>query len=64
MELGADIGELGADTRELDADTGELAMKTLEHHLEHHIEITPSISGGKPRIAGHRTTVENKKMQQ
>ena len=55
-----DIGELGADTRELDADTGELAMKTLEHH----IEITPSVSGGKPRIAGHRITVENKKMQQ
>ena len=30
-------------------------MKTLEQH----IEITPSISGGKPRIAGHRITVEN-----
>ncbi len=24
-----------------------------------HIEITPGISGGKPRIAGHRITVEN-----
>lgn len=32
-----------------------MAMKTLEQH----IEITPSISGGKPRIAGHRITVEN-----
>ncbi len=41
----------------VDADTGELAMKTLEHH----IEITPSISGGKPRIAGHRITVEIKR---
>ena len=30
-------------------------MKTLEQH----IEITPGISGGKPRIAGHRITVEN-----
>ena len=27
--------------------------------LHQHIEITPSISGGKPRIAGHRITVEN-----
>ena len=32
-----------------------MAMKTLDQH----IEITPSISGGKPRIAGHRITVEN-----
>ncbi len=24
-----------------------------------HIEITPGIAGGKPRIAGHRITVEN-----
>ncbi len=32
-----------------------MAMKTLEQH----IEITPNISGGKPRIAGHRITVEN-----
>ena len=27
--------------------------------LNQHIEITPGISGGKPRIAGHRITVEN-----
>ena len=27
--------------------------------LNQHIEITPSISSGKPRIAGHRITVEN-----
>ena len=27
--------------------------------LHQHIEITPGISGGKPRIAGHRITVEN-----
>ena len=32
-----------------------MAMKTLEQH----IEITLGISGGKPRIAGHRITVEN-----
>ncbi|MFO0969876.1 MAG: DUF433 domain-containing protein [Gemmataceae bacterium] len=30
-------------------------MKTLDQH----IEITPGIAGGKPRIAGHRITVEN-----
>ncbi len=24
-----------------------------------HIEVTPGISGGKPRIAGHRITVQN-----
>jgi uncharacterized protein (DUF433 family) len=24
-----------------------------------HIEITPGIAGGKPRIAGHRITVQN-----
>ncbi len=27
--------------------------------LERHIEITPGIAGGKPRIAGHRITVQN-----
>lgn len=27
--------------------------------LDHHIEITPGIAGGKPRIAGHRITVQN-----
>lgn len=27
--------------------------------LDRHIEITPDISGGKPRIAGHRITVQN-----
>ncbi|MDN5940485.1 MAG: DUF433 domain-containing protein [Nitrospira sp.] len=27
--------------------------------LDQHIEITPGIAGGKPRIAGHRITVEN-----
>ena len=27
--------------------------------LDRHIEITPGIVGGKPRIAGHRITVEN-----
>ena len=25
--------------------------------LDQHIEITPGVAGGKPRIAGHRTTV-------
>lgn len=27
--------------------------------LDQHIEITPGIKGGKPRIAGHRITVED-----
>ena len=27
--------------------------------LDQHIEITPGISGGEPRIAGHRITVQN-----
>src|SRR5450755_331826 len=27
--------------------------------LDQHIEMTPGICGGKPRIAGHRITVQN-----
>lgn len=27
--------------------------------LDEHIEVTPSVAGGKPRIAGHRITVQN-----
>ena len=27
--------------------------------LDRHIEITPGVAGGKPRIAGHRITVAN-----
>ena len=27
--------------------------------LTQHIEVTPGIAGGKPRIAGHRITVQN-----
>lgn len=27
--------------------------------LDKHIEITPGVVGGKPRIAGHRITVQN-----
>jgi uncharacterized protein (DUF433 family) len=30
-------------------------MKTIDNH----IVITPGIAGGKPRIAGHRITVQN-----
>lgn len=32
-----------------------MATKTLDAH----IAITPGIAGGKPRIAGHRITVQN-----
>lgn len=31
------------------------ATKTLDQH----IEVTPGVAGGKPRIAGHRITVQN-----
>lgn len=27
--------------------------------LDRHIETTPGVAGGKPRIAGHRVTVQN-----
>src|SRR5205807_8427847 len=33
----------------------EMAVRTLDQH----IEVTPGIAGGKPRIAGHRITVQN-----
>jgi uncharacterized protein (DUF433 family) len=32
-----------------------MTVKTLDQH----IEITPEVAGGKPRIAGHRITVQN-----
>jgi uncharacterized protein (DUF433 family) len=32
-----------------------MVMKTLDQH----IEVTPGIAGGKPRIAGHRITVQD-----
>lgn len=32
-----------------------MATKTLDEH----IEVTPGIAGGKPRIAGHRITVQD-----
>ncbi len=32
-----------------------MTLKTLGQH----IEITPSVAGGRPRIAGHRITVQN-----
>jgi uncharacterized protein (DUF433 family) len=38
-------------------DRGRLDMKPTT--LDQHIESTPGISGGKPRIAGHRITVQN-----
>ena len=31
----------------------------MENVLTEHIEVTPGISGGKPRIAGHRITVQD-----
>lgn len=32
---------------------------TIECVLDRHIEITPDIADGKPRLAGHRITVQN-----
>ena len=32
---------------------------TARDRTDRHIVMTPGISGGKPRIAGHRITVEN-----
>ena len=31
----------------------------MEQILGKHIEVTPDVAGGKPRIAGHRVTVQN-----
>ena len=31
----------------------------MKNVLTQHIEITPGIAGGKPRIAGHRITVQD-----
>jgi len=31
----------------------------MENVLTQHIEITPGVARGKPRIAGHRITVQN-----
>ncbi|MBI4785889.1 MAG: DUF433 domain-containing protein [Chloroflexi bacterium] len=31
----------------------------MENVLTQHIEVTPNVAGGKPRIAGHRITVQN-----
>ena len=31
----------------------------MESLFEKHIEVTPEMTGGKPRIAGHRITVQN-----
>jgi len=31
----------------------------MQEILDRHIEVTPGIAGGKPRIAGHRITVDD-----
>ena len=31
----------------------------MDNVVTQHIEITPGVAGGKPRIAGHRITVQN-----
>ena len=31
----------------------------MDNVLTQHIEVTPGVAGGKPRIAGHRITVQN-----
>jgi uncharacterized protein (DUF433 family) len=37
----------------------ESYLSMIAQVLDRHIEITPGISGGKPRIAGRRITVQN-----
>jgi uncharacterized protein (DUF433 family) len=34
-------------------------MKAMAISLDQHIEMTPGVASGKPRIAGHRITVQN-----
>lgn len=31
----------------------------METGIDRHIEITPGVAGGKPRVTGHRITVQN-----
>ena len=40
---------------------GIIAVKdaNMQNILSQHIESTPGVCGGKPRIAGHRITVQN-----
>jgi uncharacterized protein (DUF433 family) len=52
IELGAFANEMSG----IDFSSGVL-MRTKT--LDQHIEITPGVAGGKPRIAGHRITVQN-----
>ena len=47
------INWVGDMTRYRNPTESEMAMKSLDQH----IEITPGICSGKPRIAGHRITV-------
>jgi uncharacterized protein (DUF433 family) len=37
----------------------EAIIDMITQSLDRYIEITPDISGGKPRIAGHRITVQD-----
>jgi uncharacterized protein (DUF433 family) len=37
----------------------EQEQATIENVLTQHIDITPGVVGGKPRIVGHRITVQN-----
>lgn len=41
------------------ASTGERTLLMAAEVLERHIEIAPDVVGGKPRIAGHRITVQS-----
>lgn len=44
---------------QIDYSAENKGKKMVAKALDKHIEITPGVAGGKPRIAGHRITVQN-----
>ncbi len=66
MELTIELPDLIAEKLQSRADRQEfvqhavtLALDEKSLRLPSHLEITPGIAGGKPRIAGHRITVQD-----
>ena len=45
--------------RNSDIPVGEWANNMPTLTLDQHIDLTPGVAGGKPRIAGHRITVQD-----
>jgi uncharacterized protein (DUF433 family) len=38
---------------------GDLCIEEKVHTISAHVEVTPGAAGGKPRMAGHRITVQD-----